>query len=342
MQIPQSAFIRRNRWVREGLRHLLTRIPLHVPGGRRDIVMLSSRRSGSTWLMEALGAEPGLRTIDEPFGPKFVGRSLLARAPDFDTICRGHRLFAFPEAMIPWVERYMAEPRHTVIAGPYNPLRPRYHLLTRRRLWKIIHANPALEYFTTRAGDWHLFALIRHPMPTILSMSRKYEPELGMILENEAFMERWLDAGQRAFFEGVLKRGDRLELFTAEWALEQLVPHRLFSSMEREVCPVVSYEELRIAPQAGFAFLAAHCELERLDRILAASRAASASTADDRLGEVAREDARRALRRWQQTVDAETEQRLFGIIEKAGVDYYAPGRLLPTERWGMGWAEESE
>lgn len=334
--IPQSAFIRRNSRVREGLRRLLTAIPRHRQGPKKDILLLSSRRSGSTWVMQSLGAVRGLRSLNEPFGPKFVAESYLACFPEFKAIYRGHRLFEFPEILKPHVDEYMKKVAYSAISGPYNPMLPSYHLKTDRRLWKVIHANPAAEYFLERARRYHSFTLIRHPCPTVLSMSKKYAPELAIFLANEAFCQKHLDSSQFAVLKDIESRGDILELFAAEWALEQLVPCRLLP-MYREHCPVISYEELRLNPATGFRYLADYCELDHLDAILKATNMPSASTADERL-QLIQGSPEVVLESWKKYIDKETERRIFKIIQQLEIDYYEPDRLLPTPTYVRGFA----
>ncbi|MGB0370598.1 MAG: hypothetical protein ACPGN3_04550 [Opitutales bacterium] len=327
--VPQSSFIRSNNFVREGLRSVLTALPTHKQGSKKDILMLSSRRSGSTWLMESMGAEPHLRTLNEPFGPKFSGRSILAESPDFAKIEEGLRLHAFPESMLPYVDRYMNEPALTRLASAYNPLAPGYHLKTNRTLWKVIHANPAITYFYERAHLYHTFMLLRHPCPTILSMEKKYEPELGLILANETFCKEHLDDDQYSFFQNILKGGNRLELFAAEWALEQLVPVKELPKY-REHIPVLSYEALRGDVARGIAFVAEYCDLSAPEKIIGATDAPSASTADERLKTVQSNNQSGFVAGWRKRMDEATEEKVFSIIRKVGVDTYEPGRDLPS------------
>jgi len=327
--IPQSAFVRKNNLVREGLRHVLTAIPSHKQGTKKDILMLSSRRSGSTWLMESMGAEPGLRTLNEPFGPKYAGRSILASIPEFKGIESGHRLYAFPESMLPIVDQYMSAPSYTRLASAYNPLAPGYHFKTNRTLWKVIHANPAIEYFYKRAQEFHTFMLLRHPCPTILSMERKYEPELDLILSNDAFCSEHLDSAQLNFLQDLLKNGSRLDHFAAEWALEQLVPIRKLPKYRSDI-HVLSYEALRLDIDKGIGFLAEYCALEAPDKIILATNTPSASTADERLKTVQDSDQSGFIAGWRKRMDTKTEQHIFSILHKLGIDYYEFGRDLPT------------
>lgn len=59
--------IRDDDLIREGLRSVLTRLNAHRPDQAPDVVIVSTPRSGSTWLMEVLATEPGMKPIDEPF-----------------------------------------------------------------------------------------------------------------------------------------------------------------------------------------------------------------------------------------------------------------------------------
>jgi len=280
--------------------------------------------------MQSLGAEAGLRSIDEPFGPKFVYRSYLARFPELAQIAHGHRLFDFPPSLVPRVQEYMREPGHTAICGPYNPFLPSYHLFTNRRLWKIIHANPAIEFFLRWAQEFHTFLLIRHPCPTILSMSKKYPAELATILAYQPFCAAYLSNRQFGLFKDIERGGTLLEKFAAEWALEQLVPWQVLPRY-RGACEVISYEQLRLDPRRSLMHLATYCQLDQLDAIVRASNIPSASTADERLGYISSATAMDSLRSWRREIDEDMERRVFEIIDIVGIDYYEKGRDRPTQ-----------
>ena len=277
-------------------------------------------------------AEPKLRTLNEPFGPKYANRSVLADAPDFTRIEEGHRLHAFPVEMRPYVDRYMTEPALTRLASAYNPMAPGYHLKTNRTLWKVIHANPAIKYFYEKAHLYHTFLLLRHPCPTILSMEKKYEPELSMILANESFCSTHLDSTQYDYFQDILRGGNRIQLFAAEWALEQLVPVKELPAYRDHVL-VLSYEALRGEIEKGIRFVSEYCELSGIDRIIKATDAPSASTADERLQTVQEHTQSSFIAGWRKRMDPDTEKKIFEIIKTAGVDTYEVGRDLPSESY---------
>ena len=58
--------IRSSPRLREPLRKLLTGIAVHRPGKQDDIVIVSCKRAGSTWLMQMIAATPGIRSVNEP------------------------------------------------------------------------------------------------------------------------------------------------------------------------------------------------------------------------------------------------------------------------------------
>ncbi len=335
--ISENAFIRKNSIVRESLRRLLTSFSVYQSGDEKDILLLSARRSGSTWLMECLGGEPRLRSLNEPFGPKFIEGSPLAEDPDFARIYSGHRLFEFTGGICKQVECYMRDPVKSRLSGPYNPLSPSFHLRYDRSLWKVIHANPAIEFFYNKAEGFHTILLLRHPCPTILSMQKKYEPELALILENEAFCQKHLDAAQLASLQEIDRSGSLLEKFAAEWALEQLVPMQLLPKYKDRLL-VLSYEALLSDPVQVIRRICKYCRLTAEESIVNALSYPSASTAGDRLEVLRSSSSDTLLRGWRQKMTTAEERRVFEIIEMLGIHSYSFGR----DEANPGFCEFSE
>lgn len=322
--ISEDAFIRRNASIRESLRWVLTGLSRYRQGQKKDILLLSSRRSGSTWLMEVLGVEPGLRSLNEPFGPKFIHRSILATAPGFDAVCSGHRLFQLDEDLADCTARYMTEPALNRLSGPYNPLSPSFHFRYDRTLWKVIHANPAIDYFYQQADRFHTLLLLRHPCPTILSMMRKYEPELALILRNEGFCRTYVDDAAYTAFQDIERGGTLLEKFAAEWALEQVAPLRGLEVHAAKL-RILSYEALLAEPEASVSGIANFCELSDPEKILRYLRYPSASTAGDRMQTMKRASAADLIGGWRKKLSGEEEKAVFRILERAGIDNYVCG-----------------
>ena len=46
---------------------VLNRIHVHINKGKKDIFIFSTPRSGSTWLMQILGSNKGVKKVYEPF-----------------------------------------------------------------------------------------------------------------------------------------------------------------------------------------------------------------------------------------------------------------------------------
>ena len=53
----------------------------HVQGAKRNLVLLGSRRSGSTLLMQMIAQEKRLKYIDQPFSPFGASRQQIEKLP---------------------------------------------------------------------------------------------------------------------------------------------------------------------------------------------------------------------------------------------------------------------
>ena len=318
--------------IREGLRWLLTHIGI-LKLTKPDILIFSLRRSGSTWLMELLGSEPHLRFVNEPLGPKFCNKTGLHKAG----ISNGHKIIPRNEADVCFVMDLLKTPTMTRICGPYNPFSKTYHLWANRRVLKIIHASSLFPEIASEISRGNSVFLIRHPIPTILSMQSAgtYVHEAHEALE--ALKASGIELNEQIilYAEQLIAEGDELSLWALEWALEMYASWKAFD--EGFFKPlIISYEELLLEPQKVISAVCNHCALEDKDRIVSSLKTPSSSTNKSKADHLYTSGATNLVRSWKNKIEEEDIARIFSVISTIGIDFYDAESFTPSVKYRIG------
>ena len=293
-------------------------------GEAPSIALFSSRRGGSTLLMEVIAANPRMGFADQPFGLYTASEEQIARLP----------LFAYGQVLYPdaeeWgqIEAYIAD----LLAGRFaanGPWRPgRHHLRTDRMVLKITDAKSVAGELCRRTGLLPL-AMIRHPIAQALSVERR-----GWALTGRAFLRsieyRAAFLGEKAAeAEAILAGPDRLAARVLDWTLENLP-----LLADAKDWPVIAYERLVTDPEAEVDRLAAYADLPDTAAMLKVltrpSRSAARGSTAARRAEIAAADARALVGGWRDKVDPAREAALLAIPQRFGLDLYRPGADMPV------------
>jgi len=333
MHIPQTSIVRKNKLVKESLRKLLTNVNVHRQGTVPDIYLLSIPRSGSTWLMEVLSYEPGLRFVNEPFNEKYLRKSFLSEWIKQNDIFFNNTLFDIPFNSQETLESYLKIPQYTQVCGQYNLLRKNFHLVSHRRLFKLIHVNPVINHFLEQ--DSLKVYLIRHPASLInsnlkVNVDGRDPLNFAHFLSNKKYVEKYLNESQVDFLYWVGKQNNSYQKMAASWSLRQL-PAWYYLHANPAFCPVISYEQLVSEPEKVMSFLSTHLQLSKTGNILQAMNTPSASTIDQRVEEI--RDRSEIISKWRRKISQKEEKDIFDVINKLEVGFYEQGNDYPVSRF---------
>lgn len=333
MNVSQDNIIRKNNLIREGLREILTRISVHRQSAhKKNIILISSGRTGSTLLMESISAEPGLRFVNEPFSRKHLIKSdyaklVKAKADELDK-----KIISLNEDDREEVLNYLTDYKQIRRSGPYNPFKPNFHLKSDRLIYKILKMNMVMDLFFEQEDQYHFLWLVRHPGPTILSslpMRTRFKAiNLKSYLEEDRFRDNYLSEVQIEMLEKAHREGKEHEIWAAEWAMDHLIPFRYFENNPLSRVLLVSYEQLILQPELVLSKIADSFGLERLDLILNELQVPSASTRTASLKGFENFDPQKKIRQWRSKSSPEFEKDIFDIIETFEIGLYTPERDL--------------
>lgn len=336
LNIKQNSLIRRNDLIREGLRKVLTRMSIHrTDPGQKDIILLSSGRSGSTLLMESLSAEPGLRFVNEPFSRKHLAQTSLAKFEKFEEVSFDKKFLSLTEEERDGIDSYVSDYKEIRRAGPYNPFKSSFHLTSDRLLFKVLKMNMVVDYFLDKADQYHLLWLVRHPGPTILSslpMRVRYNAiDLQAYYQEDSFRERYLTEEQVSLMKQIHTSGNEQQAWAAEWAIDHLVSFLHFQESNAANLFLVSYEQLIIQPELVLSKLKDTLGLSRTDLILKELKVPSASTRTEVVKEYQDFNANKKIQAWRKKSSLGYEAEIFDVIEAFGIDLYSRGRDILNE-----------
>jgi hypothetical protein len=308
----------------------------HEQGPEPNILLFATRRGGSTFLMELIGANRGVRSLDQPFemSAQFPTAAQVADMPLFED----GQLTSLDERsarrLQDLTERIFAG--KVVINAPTRVWRKGVERCSDRLVLKITDAKPLIGWFAETV-PCDIVYLSRHPIPQSISCLRNdWTLTVGAYLRDQRFIEANLSDDALALAHDVMRIGSPLQQFVLNWALENVAPIRLLP--EHPDWLHVRYEDGVIDPVGMVDRVAAHLRLTDLDRMHATVNRPSVSSGMST--EQTRrmiEDGRAAdlVTRWREGLDDGTEAWCNRLLETFGID---PESVLPAGPAGVDHA----
>ena len=297
----------------------------HVQGDRRNILLFATRRGGSTFAMELIGANRGVRPLNQP---------LETQSPNL-TLAQSLELPRFDQGQITSLEGAAADRMRAVMNGVFTgrmvinaPTRfwqPGFDWRSDRLVLKITDAKPVIGWFDDEF-DVQIVYLTRHPIPQALSCIRnRWTLTAGAHLRDPVFVERWLDDRALARAHDVMASGSELEQFVLNWGLENIAPMRLIP--DRPDWTRVRYEDCVRDPAGTLELLSDRLGLddfERMQRVVSKpSQSARLSTAATREDIEAGRGAA-MVERWRDGIDEQTVARCYDVLADLGIEPDGP------------------
>lgn len=306
----------------------------HRPGPRPNVFVMTSPRSGSTWLMELIWSQPGFKCCDEPLNLRHpsVRRATGIRSwQEMDSDVGAEK-----------IERYIhaisSGRRHSADSLPFRGKYYRYR--TDRIVFKLLHGAEGLIGRLAADCNGRVVILLRHPIA--VSLSRDSFPRLQAFRTGDAAAR--FSAVQLQLADRVITTGSHLEKGVLAWCFQNAIA---LQGLQPD-WTVVSYEQLVLDPEPVVARLVERLELT--DQALILSRLAEAAGNQGKSDEKTRqllaagasghEHPRRALvEKWRARVTREQEVAAMSLLPAFGLPAYRAGSLLPDQRYWIGGAQ---
>lgn len=307
------------------LKGLLSNI--HRQGPKANIFLFSTPRSGSTFLMELLHAQPGMKIYDEPL---WITNHAVASALDVHDWRTSTVMPNRKEVYRRYFQR--------LIDNRVPALNPRLHwrtgrLMTDRITFKILHGGEDMIGWFEASFKARILLLIRHPIPNALS--HKQLPRLPHLLDQPALADLFT-AEQIDLARTLIADGSVLEKGVLNWCLQNA------PALARPLPPswtVISYEDLTVFPEASFAYLRQRLDLSPIDNVAELAQRPSHSTQESDAATKryfadhdGHQDRTFLISKWRDRVSTEEQARAFDILARFGIDAYRPDDLFVHPR----------
>ena len=229
---------------------------LHRPGSKPDILLFATPRGGSTWLMEILSSQPGMKFFDEPLNPR--------------------RDYAAPVGLTSW-EQLMpdtGEPEWVIDflralqrgkKGALNPtmFTRNHRFVTNRIVFKIHEIEHLMRRVTRECGARAVY-LVRHPIAN--SISRHQLPRLPVFLQSAHYAGLIGDEEKLGEIRSLGSSGSYFQKAIVSWCFENIdaLRFKAFDGL------LVTYEELVLNPERACDLLLSYFEFSDREAMLGA------------------------------------------------------------------------
>lgn len=292
------------------------------------MAVVSSPRSGSTWLMEIIATQPEMKYINEPDHKDLLKRYRALRIPP-----RWCWLSLAPHERQD-LAHFLLDDRRSGLFGPVNPFAANHSWRTTRRVLKLIRMTALVEWLDSLG--FAIVYLLRHPIPQARScIARRHRVLLDEFLADTGFLQH-LNPDTVSYVRKVASNGDPMLQFVTQWCLENTV--MLHSPLAGSRFALATHELLLTDPEIELQRLAQALSLPRVDLLLA--RVSRPSRTTDTSSAATRDSIRTGqaldlLSGWRREFSRTEENRLFEPLRAFGIDIYKCGEALPDmpSRW---------
>jgi hypothetical protein len=314
--------------VRESVKYALKSWSnIHRQGPEKNVFLFATPRGGSTWVMEIIASQPGMKYYDEPFNIRRDNVARTALFPDYASLMPER---SDTEQIVTYLKD-LANGEYRFMNPP--PYRPGHRFLTNRIIFKIHELEHLIAVIAERCHG-EIVYLLRHPIPT--SLSRRVFPRLELFLDSPWYAKLIGDASRLKEIRRIGREGSHLQRGAVSWCYENVIPLRdpgltgLF----------VAYEELILNPVRS-------CDLF-LDRLHFSDRGAMlqafqrsssnikmSSTETQAMLQDPDEGKRRdyLITKWKSKVTPEDEASVSEIMQLFELDVYDGHDPLPHKRY---------
>lgn len=303
---------------------------LHLQGKKPNIFLLATPRSGSTWLLELLHSQPGVKLCNEPLNYRNPSVADFFGTDPYEV--------SYYNPPHPKLEKYLdyifsGSPKVGFLnIFPFH--RQKHRFLTHRIVFKVLHGMEDKGNWLVEKYNSKVIILLRHPIA--VSLSREIFPRLELFLNSD--YGRHFTAEQIEFARGIVAHGSKMEKGMLSWCLQNSVPLRNAG----EDTLVVTYEQLTTETEKMISVLVDGLDLdpESAAAMVEKAKKPSSSTrksdpeTQQRLKEGKEEDRQRWLvEKWRSKVSEAEEAELMKILEVFEMDVYKAGSFYPTENY---------
>lgn len=299
----------------------------HIPSGERDIFLFATPRGGSTWLMEILASQPGIKSFDEPLSPRRENVARSGLFPGYESLMPdtgdSGSIIGFLQDLQRGKHGYMNN----------APFRRNHRFFTDRCVFKIHEIEHLMHRIEDECGAQIVY-LLRHPIAT--SISRNALPRLDLFLNSTYYDGVLANREVAARIRSISQTGSGLLRAVISWCYENVLALRKPGTKWL----TITYEELVLNPARAGELLLTSLRLPDRAAMMSNFERPAANIAMSRsetLAAMSSPDAqhrrRRLVSKWLDQVDQNEVSQITEILSLFEIDAYEAGAPLANARY---------
>jgi len=212
----------------------------------------------------------------------------------------------------------------------WNFFNKNYNFITERYVVKLLNALPLIDWFANNF-DIKIIYLIRHPIPTSLSIMRKnWKNTNNKYLYNPDFINKYLTEEMLECSNKIMKKGNNMNKFILEWCLKHLYP---LSVCNKRDWLTITYEELLLKPRKMIDLICEYLDLPDREKMLKSMLKPSKRADNHSKKDIIMKGSSYLVYRWKKDIKVEIECEAMSILETFGIDSYNQGSIMPSEKF---------
>ena len=311
------------------LKYLLKSISnIHIQGDKGNIFLFATPRGGSTWLMEIIASQPGMKYFDEPFNIRRDNVKTVNVFNDWADLmpdsCDKELIIKHLKNLESNKIRHMNPP----------PFRKNHRVFTSRIVYKIHELEHLIDEIKDEFNGYILY-LLRHPIAN--TISRHVFPRLNYFIDSDFYNDNYLTVDQIQEIRKIIDNGTEFQKGIVSWCYENIIP--LTSSHRSDFC-FVTYEELLLNPEKTCKLMMEKLNLSDLNSMLKSIGDPAMNimmSNNDTLDIIKNTDFTnknlKLVKKWKSRVSEQEEDQAFEILELFGLNAYIKDRFIATDEY---------
>lgn len=302
------------------LKNFLKRITIfHSNRDKKNILIFSSPRSGSTWLLELIVNHSKGKSIGEPFD---LRRPLVRK-----NLNVSNWEYLIKIKNIEEISDYLNKIANGELSFKNPPPFSKYHkFIVDHSVIKILHGG---ETMIEELGDKlnaKIVYLVRHPIP--VSISRKELPRLKSFVESDDFK---LTAFQKKISKEIFNNGSQMQKAILDWCYQNY----LTLSNNKNNWLIISYEQMVLDPESVIKELnKREIITEELGKVYKSLQSPSKNTYQSsverkKLLKNKESDPKELIKNWLSKVDENQINQVQEILDVFNIDLYKANSPFP-------------
>lgn len=302
------------------LKNLIKAITIfHLKEKEKDILLFSTPRSGSTWLLELIISHSKGKSIGEPFNLRRPLVQKYLKASNWEYLNKIENINE--------ISRYLQNISNGNLSFNNPPIFSNLHnFIVDHSVFKILHGCENMMDELGKLLDAKIIFLLRHPIP--VSLSRKELPRLKSFIENDNFA---ITETQKKFSKSIFLNGSNIEKSVLDWCFQNTLALRNKNSNWM----TITYEQMVLNPKPIIEELEKRRIINNSNEIGKSLTKLSLTTSqseDERkyLLEDKNKNAIKIITKWVDKVDEKQISQVQRVLDVFEIDVYKANSPFPN------------